>query len=379
MSKKYTVNLSEPEVEKLRSLIRSGRNKARVVTRGRILLMSFEGRVDSDIATELKVSVPTVERTRAKYAQGGLDMVIEEKPHPPKPTKLDLKQEAHLIATACSNPFNGTARWSLRLLAGKIVHLGITDSISHETVRRTLDKHEVKPWLNEQWCIPEVNAEYVLRMEDLLDLYNEPYDPKRPVVCFDERPYPLLDDVREPLPAEPGQPLRYDCEYKRNGCVNLFAMIQPDSGWRHVEVTQRRTKKDFAMQMKELVDVHFSHADIIRLVVDNLNIHSPAALYEVFEPSQARRIVQKLEFHYTPKHGSWLNQVEIELSVLSRQCLERRIPDVETLSKEIAAWERERNSRNVGINWRFTTTDARKKMGRLYPTVSPIKVCVTDY
>jgi transposase len=158
-----------------------------------------------------------------------------------------------------------------------------------------------------------------------------------------------------------------------NGCVNLFAMIQPDSGWRHVEVTQRRTKKDFAVQMKELVDVHFSDADIIRLVVDNLNIHSPAALYEVFEPSSARRIVQKLEFHYTPKHGSWLNQVEIELSVLSRQCLERRIPDVETLSKEIAAWERERNSRNLGINWRFTTTDARKKWGGFIPLFHPSK------
>ncbi|WP_416350944.1 IS630 family transposase [Rivularia sp. UHCC 0363] len=379
MSKKYTVNLSEPEVEKLRSLIRSGRNKARVVTRGRILLMSSSGCIDSEIATTLCVSVSTVERTRAKYVQGGLDMVIEEKPHPPKPTRLDLKQEAHLIATACSNPFNGNARWSLRLLAGKIVHLGIIDSISHETVRRTLNKHSVKPWLKEQWCIPTVDAEYVLRMEDLLDLYNEPYDPKRPVVCFDERPYALLEDVREPLPPEPGQPLRYDCEYTRNGCVNLFAMIQPSAGWRHIEVTQRRTKRDFALQIKDLVDVHLPHESRIRLVVDNLNIHSRAALYEVFEPSEARRIVQKLEFHYTPKHGSWLNQVEIELSVLSRQCLERRIPDVETLSHEIAAWEEERNSQCIGINWRFTTTDARNKMGRLYPDISPVKVGVTDY
>jgi transposase len=379
MAKKYTINLNETEVEQLRSLTKSGKHKARVITRGRILLMSFEGQIDSEIATALGVNVTTVERTRAKYALGGLDMVIQEKPYPPKATKLNLKQEAHLIATACSNPFNGYARWSLRLLAGKIVHLGITDSISHETVRRTLNKHEIKPWLKEQWCIPEVDAEYVLRMEDLLDLYNQPYDPKSPVVCFDERPYPLLANARESLPAQPGQLLRYDYEYKRNGCVNLFAMIQPDQGWRHVEVTQRRTKKDFAIQIKKLVDVHFKDADVIRLVVDNLNIHSPAALYEMFKPSEARRIVQKLEFHYTPKHASWLNQVEIELSVLSRQCLERRIPDVETLSHEIATWEKERNEKKIGINWRFTTTDARNKMGRLYPDISPGKEAVTDH
>jgi DDE superfamily endonuclease len=165
-----------------------------------------------------------------------------------------------------------------------------------------------------------------------------------------------------PLPPEPDQPERYDFEYKRNGSVNLFAFFQPLAGWRHVEVTQRRTKVDFAKQMKDLVDVYCSEAEIIRLVVDNLNIHNPAALYEAFEPQEARRIIQKLEFHYTPKHASWLNQVEIELSVLSRQCLERRIPEVEKLKSEIITWEK-------SVNWRFKTTDARNKMGRLYPNI----------
>jgi transposase len=224
-----------------------------------------------------------------------------------------------------------------------------------------------------------VDAEYVLRMEDLLDLYSQPYDPKHPVICFDERPYPLLEDIREPLPPEPEQPERYDYEYKRNGSVNLFAIFEPHKGWRHIEVTQQRTKKDFALQMKNLVDIHCPQAESIRLVVDNLNTHNPAALYEVFTPEEARRIVQKLEFHYTPKHGSWLNQVEIELSVLSRQCLARRIADVQKLSEEIASWQSDRNSSKASVNWRFKITDARNKMGRLYPDVSPSKVELPDY
>jgi transposase len=214
-----------------------------------------------------------------------------------------------------------------------------------------------------------VNAEYVLRMEDVLDLYNEPYDPKRPVICFDETPYQLVEEVRKPLPPEPEQPERYDYEYKRNVRVNLFAYLQPLTGWRHIEVTKQRTKVDFAKQMKDLVDVYCPETEVIRLVVDNLNIHNPAALYEVFEPAEARRIIQKLEFHYTPKHASWLNQVEIEFSVLSRQCLERRIPDAQTLSSEIATWEKQRNLQRASVYWRFKTTDARRKMERVYPSV----------
>jgi len=206
-------------------------------------------------------------------------------------------------------------------------------------------------------------------MEDVLDLYNEPLDPKRPVICFDETPYQLIEEVRTPLPPEPDQPERYDFEYKRNGSVNLFAYFQPLAGWRHIEVTERRTKVDFAKQMKNLVDIHCPEAEVIRLVVDNLNIHNPAALYEVFEPQEARRIIQKLEFHYTPKHASWLNQVEIELSVLSRQCLERRIPEVQILKSEIIAWEKQRNLERATVNWRFKTTDARNKLGRFYPTI----------
>lgn len=206
-------------------------------------------------------------------------------------------------------------------------------------------------------------------MEDVLDLYNEPYEPKKAVVCLDERPYQLVEEVRQHLPPEPEQPERYDYEYKRNGVVNLFVLFEPLAGWRHVEVTQRRTKADFAKQLKDLVDIHYRTADVIRLVVDNLNIHTPNVLYEVFSPQEARRIIKKLEFHYTPKHASWLNQVEIELSVLSRQCLERRIPNVETLSSEITAWEAQRNQQKASVYWGFKTKDARQKMGPLYPKI----------
>jgi hypothetical protein len=204
-------------------------------------------------------------------------------------------------------------------------------------------------------------------MEDVLDLYAEPVDPKRPVVCFDECPIQLVEEVRQPLPAEPKHPEHMDYEYKRNGTCNVFMTVEPQLGLRHVEVTERRTKQDFALQMKALVDERHPEADVIRLVVDNLNIHTPSALYEAFTPVEARRITRKLEFHYTPKHGSWLNMAEIELAVLASQCLDRRIPDPEYLRREAGAWESERNDKGVLIHWRFTTTDARVKLQRLYP------------
>jgi len=207
-------------------------------------------------------------------------------------------------------------------------------------------------------------------MEDVLDLYAEPYDPLRPQVCFDESPGQLISETRQPLPAGPGQPARYDDEYRREGTANLFLCVQPLCGWRHVNVTARRTKGDFALQMRELADVHFPEAEIIKLVVDNLKTHTPAALYETFAPAEARRITRKLEFHYTPKHGSWLNMAECELAVLTKQCLDRRLPDMWTLCQEIAAWEARRNLSQAMINWRFSTIDARVKLKRLYPSVS---------
>lgn len=204
-------------------------------------------------------------------------------------------------------------------------------------------------------------------MEDVLDLYAEPFQPWRPVVCFDERPVQLLSDIRDPLPMRPGQVKRYDYEYQREGTANLFVMCQPLAGWREVKATTQRKKVDFAQCMQELVDVHFPYAQVIRVVLDNLNTHTPAALYEAFAPEEARRILRKLEFHFTPKHGSWLNMAEIEISILSRQCLKQRVSSRVQLADVSRKWTTARNAQQAKINWCFDVTHARTKLARLYP------------
>lgn len=206
-------------------------------------------------------------------------------------------------------------------------------------------------------------------MEDVLALYTRPYDPNHPQVCFDESSKQLVAEKIEPLPAEPGKEQRYDYQYERNGVCNLFMFFEPLAGWRHVEVTNRRTAIDYAQQMKYLVDDIYPNASKITVVHDQLNTHVPSSLYKAFEPAEAKRILDRLEFHYTPKHGSWLNMAEIELSVLTRQCLDRRIRDRQTLKQEITAWEEERNNFGNHVDWRFTTTDARIKLKRLYPSI----------
>jgi hypothetical protein len=216
---------------------------------------------------------------------------------------------------------------------------------------------------------PQANAEFVCQMEEVLQIYTTPYDPDYPLVCFDESSKQLISETRIPLPPEPGKTERFDYEYKREGVCNLFMFFEPLAGWRHVEVTDRRTQIDYAQQMKYLVDERYPHAQKIRIVQDNLNTHIGASLYKAFEPSEARRILDKLEFHYTPKHGSWLNMAEIELSVLTRQCLDRRIPQQDLLKEEVVAWEQRRNQLEASANWRFTTADARIKLKRLYPSI----------
>ena len=213
-----------------------------------------------------------------------------------------------------------------------------------------------------------MSGEFVARMEDVLDLYEEKYDPQRPVVCFDETSKQLVRDTRPPIGAGPGRVKRYDYEYRRNGTRNLFIFCEPKGGWRHLEVTQRRTAVDFALQMRWLVDEAYPDVETIRLVLDNLNIHKLGSLYEAFEPAEARRIAKRLELRYTPKHGSWLNMAEIELSVFSRRCLNGRIGDEAMLRRQIDALEAERNRACATIDWRFTTQDARVKLQHIYPS-----------
>lgn len=217
---------------------------------------------------------------------------------------------------------------------------------------------------------PNADGEFVARMEDLLDLYAEPFSASRPVVCMDEASKQLVGETKPSIPAGRGHAKRVDYEYRRNGTVNLFVFMQPRGGWRMVRPTDHRTRMDWALVVRELLDVHFPDAEIIRLVMDNLNTHSLGSLYEAFEPSEARRLAKRLEIHYTPKHASWLNIAENEIGVLSSQCLDRRIEDCEEFRREVAAWERERNAKRVEVNWKFTVEMARVKLRRVYPVIS---------
>ena len=329
-----------------------------------------EGLTDQQIADGLLVSPSTVVRVRQRFVEEGLERALNERARPGKKRKLDGRQEAHLVAVACTPAPEGRTRWTLQLLADKVVKLELADSISPETVPRGAEKNELKPWQKKEWCIPEVSADFVACMEDVLDLYAEPYDPKRPVVNFDETSKQLVAEKKTPIPPRRGRRERFDYEYKRNGTRNLFMCCEPLAGWRHVAVTERRTMVDFTHQMRWLVDEAYPEAEKIRVVLDNLNIHKPASLYQAFRPDEARRIRKRLEFHYTPKHGSWLNMAEIEFSVFSRQCLARRIGDEDTLKREIAALEAQRNNAQATIDWRFSTVDARVKLKRVYPSVS---------
>jgi transposase len=367
MNVRYRVELDHAEREQLNALLSGGHHAARRLKRAQILLAADAGISDGAIALSIGVGGSTVYRTKRRFVEANLDAALSEEPRPGAARKLTGKEEALLIATACSTPPEGRARWTLDLLAGEIVKLTEHCEISRETVRRRLAENDLKPWRRDMWCIPQVDGAYVARMEDVLDLYAEEPDPKRPVVCFDESPTQLIGEVRQPIPAAPGQRARYDCEYRRNGTANLFVFFDNYRGWRRVKVTEHRAGADFAECMRELVDLDYPAAERIRVVLDNLSIHSSAALYQTFPAPEARRILRKLEFHYTPKHASWLNMVEIEIGVMRSQCLDRRIANRERLRSEIAAWQGQRNAARARIKWMFSTEHARAKIGRAYP------------
>ncbi|WP_432735070.1 IS630 family transposase [Ralstonia solanacearum] len=376
MNLRYRVELDQSEREVLAAMLSGGKHAARKLKRAQILLAAHAGQDDASIAATVAVGESTVYRTKRRFVETGLEAALNEQARPGAQRKLSGKEEALLIATACTNPPPGRARWTLELLADTLVKLTEHEALSRETVRRRLAENDLKPWRKDMWCIPKIDAEYVARMEDVLDLYAETPDPRHPVVCFDESPTQLIGEIRQPIPAEPGKPLRYDCEYKRNGTANLFVFLDAHCNWRKVKVTERRTADDFAQCMRDLVDIHYPQAPRIRVVLDNLSTHTPAALYQALPPVEARRILQRIEFHYTPKHASWLNMVEIEIGVLRSQCLDRRIDCRDRLITEVAAWEQLRNASGARINWMFSTETARKKLAKAYPVGPEQFACV---
>ena len=370
MNLRYRVDLSQSERDDLGASVSRGKLPVRRLKRMQILGAADAGGGDEAIAASVQTSSSTVYRTKKRFVEISLEAALSEEPRPGAPRRLSGKEEARLVALACSDPPQGCARWTLKLLANAMVELIEDDSVSPDTIRRRLDDNDLKPWQKKMWCIANVDGEYIARMECLLDLYAEPHDSKRPVVCFDESPIQLIGEVRVPITPKPGKRYRYDSEYKRNGTANLFVMVDAHRSWRKVEVTDRRANQDFAVCMRDLVDIDYPNADNIRVVMDNLSTHTASALYQTFPAAEARRLLRRLEFHYTPKHASWLNMAEIEIGVLRRQCLDRRIDSRAKLETEVRAWQRRRCASGAQIRWMFSTDQAQVKMAESYPTPS---------
>ena len=371
VQKKYGVQLTSEERERLRQLIRSGQHSARVITRARILLRTDEGWSASQVAAALDTSQRTVLRTKRRYAEEGLDGVLHDHPQANRYRKLDDRGEAHLIALACSDAPEGHDHWTLRLLADQVVELGLVESLSHETVRLRLKKHPP--------AVAEATVVHPQGERGVCGGHGGRAGPLRGTL----RPRPAGGVLRRDLhptagryphaTARPaGTPATPGLRVPPGGTRNLFLTCEPLAGWRHVAITERRTMQDFAHQMRWLVDVAYPHAPVVRVVLDNLNTHRMASLYEAFPAAEARRIVKRLEFHHTPKHASWLNMAEIEFSVLTRACLQGRNPDADALQLHITAYETQRNAAGATINWRFSTQDARNKLQRFYPCHSNI-------
>ena len=373
--KKYVVRLSAEERAQLDGLIRKGKRSAQLLTKARILLKADvsevgEGWSDSRIAAALDTSIATIERTRRQLVEEGFEAVLTRKynPNSARPRIFDGAAEAKLIALTLSPAPEGFARWSLRLLEGEGRRTAHCRARQRQHHRPDAKKNILKPHRRQQWVIPpDASAAFVANMEDVLEVYQRPHDPQRPLVCLDETSKQLIIETRAPIPAKPGRKARHDYEYERNGVANLFMVFAPLEGWRHVKVTDRHTAIEYAHTLRDLSDVHFPDAAKIVLVQDNLNTHKPASLYEAFPAAEARRLVERFEWHYTPRHGSWLDMAESELGVLASQCLDRRIADKQILAHEVNAWQDHRNNHHAKANWQFQTADARVKLKRLYP------------
>ncbi|MDI9395916.1 MAG: IS630 family transposase [Euryarchaeota archaeon] len=373
---RYLVTLTKDERETLYELTSKGKHSSQKTLNALILLNCDKGEwsvnhsTNEEISRILNISMRKIDRVKKRFVEEGLEVALNGKKRDRiYAKKVDGDFEDHLVALSCSEPPEGFANWSLRLLADKVVELGYIESISHETIRRILKKNEIKPWQRKEWVIPpEQNSSFVANMEMLLDVYKRPFDPGNPVICMDESPKQLIAETRIPVSYSPGKPARYDYEYKRCGTCNIFLACEPLTGKRMVKITERKNKRDRAYFLEEIASQQ-ENADKITLIMDNLNTHVPGPLYEVFPAAKAKTLWDRFEFVYTPKHGSWLNMAEIELSILMGQCLKRRMDKIEIVKRETLAWQKFINNRNAKVNWQFTTEDARIKLTRLYLTI----------
>lgn len=354
------IHLSKKELQAIKHLINY--EEARVIKRCNILNALHLNYGVIEISCLLHTHRNTIRNIGLTYNESGLDAALYDEERSGRPIDFDDRERSRIIAMVCSDPPKGYYRWTLDLIVENAEKKQLIDStISREQVRIILQEHDLKPWREKMWCVGDINEEYIARMEDVLDLYERPYDAKIPVVCVDEKPVPLIGDSRKRIPAkQPGDILKKDYEYSRNGSVNVFCAVEPKVGRYFNAVTQRRCGRDFAQFLKELT-IEYSSADKIALVMDNLSTHKEKSLIDFYGEDEGRLLWNKFDIHFTPKHASWLNQAEIAIGMYSRQCLgDGRIGTVENLETQTKAWNSRTNDKKIKINWRFTKTKARK-------------------
>ncbi len=371
----YHISLTDKERDFAKSIKRKTISET-IRTRCKILLEADENRhgerKTTEIASKAGATCATVATVLKMFQEGGMQKVtsLERSPNSDvSRLKVTGDVEAKIVAKACSSAPPGYVRWTLTLLTSEMKVI-LEEELSRATIGRTLNKNDIRPHLTDYWCIPpEADADFVADMEDILDLYQEPYDPEYPLWCMDEKPYQLLDEARNPIPMRPGDTAKVDSEYVRNGTASVFCFIQPHTGKIVQMVEPTRTAVDWAEKIKYLVDEITPESKKIKLVMDNLNTHSRSSLYKAFEPEEARRIARKLDIHYTPKHGSWLDIAEIAINIMTRQCLNRRIPSIEELRNELDAWCEAYNNNPTPVSWQFEAKDSRTKLKSLYPDI----------
>lgn len=356
------VRLSSKEQERVRNILKY--EEARVIRRANILHCLHLGYGSADISTILNVDPKTVTNIANAYLEAGFDAALFDDERSGRPIDFDDRQRSRIVAMVCSDPPDGSYRWTLDLIAEEAEKRDLVDrSISREQVRIILSEHDLKPWQEKMWCIGKLDAEYIARMEDILDVYQRPHDPKYPVVCVDEKPVALISDGRERImPEGPGEILKKDYEYVRGGSANVFCAVEPKVGRYFNTVTDRRAGCDFAEFLRS-IEAKYSDAKRIVLVMDNLSTHKEKHLIECFGEKEGKRLWARFEPHYTPKHASWLNQAEIAIGMYSRQCLgDGRIGNVANLKVQTKAWNKRANRKATVINWRFTKSKARKSL-----------------
>ena len=359
---KFDICLTKKDKNILRMFFKKGNLPVRVIKRIQVLLNADQGMNASDCANLLRITENTVRNIGKRYQQSNLDTALYDKPRPGQPNLLNPKQEQTLIAMVCSNPPEGRARWTIQLIQEEVIRKKIIPFIGLETVRLILQNHELKPWQKKMWCIPNLNEEYIQRMEDVLDLYEKPYNRLEPLICLDEKPIQLLDSNRvDTSPVEPGKIKKIDYEYRRCGTANVFCGIETKTGKHFIVPTSNRTAPEFA-KMIASIETFYHDANKIHLVLDNLNTHCEKSLIKYFGNEKGQKIWERFQIHYTPKHASWLNQAEIEIGIYSKQCLGfRRIKSLTELKYISRKWSKQANKEKLKINWKFTSKMAKEK------------------